>query len=171
MKIIVKDRQSIFDIALIAYQDAMRVFDLIAANPQIENLNSNLTGMTLNYIESKITQKQIIKTLTVSQTPVIVNFNQSLFDLALQYDGKAENVYGLIIRNGLENIAVDPTGIALNYTLNRTTVPIYYRNTGNTIATKPIKATGNLISNFILRQDGSYLLRQDLGKIIRQTNA
>ena len=168
MKLIIKDGQSIFDIALIAYQDASRVYDLISTNP-IENINSVLTGITVNYTESRPLQNEIFVSQKSPNKPIIINFTQSIFDVAIQYYGSVENVYSFIKENGLENIKSNPVGTKLKYTINNTYVPIYFRSINKNIATKVIKDTENIIvSNFILRQDGGYLLRQDGGKFIRQ---
>lgn len=167
MQLEVKYGQSIFDVALICYQDASRAYDLISDNPQIDNINSDLTGMILSYTPATVTQKEALKTITVTQNNVTIGFMQSLFDVALQYYGSADRVYDVIIENGLENLASDPTGINLKYTTNNTFAPLYYRTNNITVATKPIKPTGNEIESFILRTDYGYLLRTDYGKFPR----
>lgn len=168
MNLTVKDGQNIFDVALIAYQDASRVYDIVTANSEIENINSDITGITIEYVQSFLTQKEVVKTVSLTQKPVIINSMQSIFDISLQYYGSAENVFNVITENSLENIHSDPTGIQLKYSINNTPVPIFFRKNNIVVATKPLDPTSNPLSSFILRQDGGYLLRQDGGKFIRQ---
>lgn len=167
MELEVKSGQTIFDVALICYQDASRVYDLIAENPQIENVNSDLTGMVLSYTPATVTQKEVIKTVTPTKVNVTINYSQSLFDIALQYYGAPEKVYDVINENGLESLASDPTGIVLKYTINNTFAPLYYRTNNITVATKPMKATPNIQGSFVLRSSGGYLLRTDGGRFPR----
>lgn len=138
MTITVKNGQTIFDVALIAYQDAARVCDLLEENPQIENLMSDLTGLTLNYTPAVITTKEVIKTVYETKPNVTIRHTQSVFDIALQYYGGAEKVFDFIKENGLESILSDPTAIELKYTLSNEFVPFYFRTNQTTVSTKPL---------------------------------
>lgn len=52
--IIVKEGQTIFDLALQLYGDVSRVYDLISLNSSIENIsNGKLQGLTIVYEDSK----------------------------------------------------------------------------------------------------------------------
>lgn len=141
MNLTVKSEQSIFDIAIIAYQDASRVYDLILGNPSIDNINSEITGLNLEFTKSFLTQKEVIKTTSKSKKSVIINSMQSIFDISLQYYGGAEFAYNVILENNLDNILSDATGIELNYTINNTAVPIFFNKNNILVATKPLEQT------------------------------
>lgn len=138
MTITVKNGQTIFDVAIIAYQDASRVYDLISENPEIESIMSDLTGMTLNYTEAVVTTKEAVKIITDTKPNVTIRQTQSMFDIALQYYGSADKVLEVVNDNNLESIMSDPTGISLNYNLSNEYVPKYFRTKQKTIATKPL---------------------------------
>lgn len=132
--------QSIFDIALLAFQDPSRVYELITSGT-IDNINSEVAGVTFEFTPSKITQKEITKTIAPKVKSVILSQDKTVFDVALQYYGGAEFVYDFIRENGLESIESDPTGITLKYTELSTVVPLYFRKTGKQVATKQSPAT------------------------------
>lgn len=133
----VKYGQNIFDVAIVAYQDASRAMDLIRENPQIESLISDLTGITVTYTPGFITQKKGIKKIVApSQKNVTINSNQTLFDIALQYHGGADKILDVVIALGVDSMLSDPTGFNLSYTENKTAVPLYFRRIGGKIGTK-----------------------------------
>jgi hypothetical protein len=149
---------TIFDVALIAYQDASLAYQLIKENPAIESIDSDLTGILITYTPQIITTKEVIKTPSVIKRSVTISSDQSVFDIALQYFGGAENVYSFIKSNGLESILSDPTGLELNYQVNKTFVPEYFRQTGGNVANKyPIIVSGI----GLLQEDGTLLLQED----------
>ena len=127
--------QSIFDIALLAFQDPSRVYELIDSGT-IDNINSEVAGVAFEFTPSKITQKEITKTIAVRPKIVTISQDKTPFDVALQYYGGAEFVYDFVRENGLESIESDPTGITLQYTELNTVVPLYFRKTGKQVSTK-----------------------------------
>jgi hypothetical protein len=131
-----KSEDTIFDVALLAYQDASRVLDILLNNPQIDNVNSDLTGVSITYIPEVITTKESIKTASILPKNVTISFDQSVFDIALQYYGGVENVFKFIVENGIDNINSDITGLKLKYTQNNTYIPLYFRINNKNIATK-----------------------------------
>jgi len=155
--------QTIFDLALYCYNDATLVYNLINENSFITDILMDLTGLTLFYtpIESvKYEAKQNTQTLN---KVVTIKKEQSLFDLSLQYYGDVESVYNLIQSNSyLDSILTDNFNAnVLNYTSEINYVNSYFSKNLIDIATKP-----NVITNYLLQEDGSYLLQEDNFKII-----
>lgn len=136
MNYTVKQGQSIFDVAILAYQDASNIVALLKDNPDI-SINDDLTGIEVEFTPSVVTQKEVIKTVKEVKANVTINSSQSVFDIALQYYGSAENVVRFLKENrAVDNINGDPTGISLNYQLNNEFVPKFYRRNFYTLATK-----------------------------------
>ena len=161
MRLEVKYGQTIFDVALICYQDASRAYDILAENPTIPNINADLTGYIINYTPASVTQKEVIKTITPTKKSVTIGYSQTLFDVALQYYVGAENVYDLIAKNAIENINSNATGVVLNYDVNNTYAPLYYRINNINVATKPLKITENPTLTYSLLTEGDYFLIQE----------
>lgn len=166
MKYTVSYGQTIFDVALIAYSDASLVYRLMAENPQIENINSDLTGMELSFTQvTSSNPKEALKLQQPLQPKVVISSTQSIIDIALQYTGSAENVYDIILGNQLGNILSDPTGVVLNYTLSNDYVCQYYRANAIAVSTKPLSATsseGSLMmtegGQRLIQENGFYIL-------------
>lgn len=148
MEIRVEQGQTIFDVCLVCYQDAAKVFDLLSDNPQIEDVNSDLSGMTLTYTPSFVTQKEVVKINQSTQKNVTIPNTQTLFDISLQYLGSAERIIELVINNGLDSVLSDPAGIILKYTQSNEFVPAYFRKTGGIVANKEIKYTPSTDTNY-----------------------
>ena len=68
----VKQGQSIFDLALQLYGSADNWIDLIRENPQIENIESDLTGMQLSYVinNSQVQKSYIADSVEVATKPI-----------------------------------------------------------------------------------------------------
>jgi hypothetical protein len=126
--------QSLFDIALVAFQDPSRVYELVAAG-FVENINSEVAGVNFEFTQTKITQKEVVKTIQQKRKVVTISQDQTVFDIALQYYGGPEFVFDFITENGLENIGAEPVGKTLQYTELKTIIPTYFRKKGKTIAT------------------------------------
>jgi hypothetical protein len=165
MTIRVDSEQTIYDIALIAYGDAGKVYLLIAENPTlIDSILSNLTGLTLNYTPASVTRKEAVVKPVTKNINVTIQSTQTLFDIALQYYGSADKVYQLLSENPtIENIlSTDYVGKTLNYTISKLMTPTYYRNNSITISTKDFYiATPAPASQFLLQEDGTGLLQED----------
>ena len=168
MTILVDSSQTIYDIALIAYGDASKALDLIAENPDlIENLESDLTGLTLTYTlsnpivkEARILKKVINKVVTIKS-------EQNIFDLSLQFYGSAEDCINLIQANSfIENLSSSGfEGNELTYVLNNNLAPRYYRNNKIEVATGfPVVEIEGI--DFLLQEDGFYILQENGFKII-----
>ena len=167
MTIKVDSTQTIFDIALIAYGDASKVYDLIAENPDlIENVMTDLTGLTLTYTptnpivkEATIVKKSIAKVVTIKS-------EQNIFDLSLQYYGSAEDCISLIKANTfIENLNSSGfEGNQLNYTLNNNLAPRYYRENKIEVATGfPIFEVAGV--NYLKQENGFFILQENGFKI------
>lgn len=156
--ITVNSSQSIFDVALVAYQDASRIYDLLTDNPHVTNVNSDLTAVSLNYVPSVVIQNRAVLQQVVNKSAVTIGDAQSVFDIAVQYFGGAEFVYDFIDGN-IESIIDDPKGINLNYSVSNLYLPLYFRKKEYNIGSKyPYTDPGN-----ILLQDNGYSLLQDDG--------
>jgi len=136
-EIVVKNGQSIFDIALIAYGDPSMVYTLIQGNG-IDGINEVLTGKTLTYTYSKPHQKETVKINIVTQKIVTILSTQTLFDVALQLYGSAESVFELLSLNpSINNITDDGiTGLNVNYETQQTALPVFFDKEKIVIATK-----------------------------------
>jgi len=169
MTILVQSGQTIFDIALLAYNDASKAYDLITENPElIDNINSDISGLTLFYTPSAPSNKKEATKLTTEQKKnVTIQSTQTLFDLALQYYGAAENIYQLIEDNSFLDsvLSTDYVGKNLNYTLNKGVVATYYRNSLIDVSTKlPYFDIPGI--NYLLQESGYYLLQENGDKLI-----
>lgn len=133
---IVKNGQTIFDFALIAFQDASRVYDIIVPN-NVDGINADITGLDLLFTPEKITDKESIKATSSTQKNVTISDGQTLFDIALQYGGSAESIIQVLLENpGIDSITANATGVELNYTASNLFVPVYFRTTGGNIGTR-----------------------------------
>lgn len=67
-----KSSQTAFDLALQLHGSVDDVFELLAANPEIENLESDVTGVEINYeVNDTFVQKFYINNgATVSSKPI-----------------------------------------------------------------------------------------------------
>ena len=135
--LIVKNGQTIFDIALIAYGDPSQVYELIARN-NIDGINANIDGLNLVYEYKKPPQKETVKINIVTQKVVTIKSTQTLFDVALQLYGSAESVFELMELNPLIDNLTDEsiTGLNVNYVTQRTALPIFFDKEKIVIATR-----------------------------------
>lgn len=167
MTIKVDSGQSIYDICLIAYGDASFTYKLIEENPTlITSVLSDITGLTLNYTPEaySFTSKEAIAIELTTQKNVTIKSTQTLFDVALQYYGSAENVYQLISENPtiIGILDTDYTNKQLGYTENKTKVPSFFRDNSIVVSTKQeVTTNSNVIINYLLQEDGTMLLQED----------
>lgn len=166
MTLTVQSGQTIFDLAVIAYGDASRIYDLIKENPAIQSPLTNLTGLTITYTPSVLVTKEVVKTTTVSNKNVTIQTTQTLFDLALQYYGSAESVFKLLSDNPAIKSLLDNeyAGKNLNYTLSDAKIPLFFRNNGVQISTKDETTLAEYF--YLLQENGFFLLQEDGSKII-----
>lgn len=159
----IKYGETIFDVALIAYQDASRTYDLLRQNPQIQNILSDLTGITVSFIPDVVfTSPNVQKKIISTQKNVSINSGQTLFDIALQYFGDASKIIEIANGLGIDSIISECTGKTLIYTESNDAVSLYFRQTGSTIATNGIVDSINVLSTlnglFIQTQSGQPIL-------------
>lgn len=160
--------QTIFDLALLAYGDASKAYNLIAENPLlIENINSDLQGLTLTYTPSTIPSKEAVKIKGTVKRNVTIQSTQNLFDLSLQYYGSAEKVYDLLSQNPLIVSLLDTeyVGRTLNYNLSNELAPRYYRDNKIDVSTGGIVFINEVGINFLLQENGFFLLQETGDKI------
>ena len=140
MEITVKQGQTVYDVALIAYGDPSAIYDLSRENPTINvSATADLTGLTLTYTQRTTTRKvEAVKNITVPPKVVTISDSQNLFDLALQYYGKPESVYKLLAENStIEGVLIDQlAGKTLTYTESKEFIPVYFVKNQLTVATK-----------------------------------
>jgi hypothetical protein len=168
MIIIVKSDETIFDVALLAYGDVSKVYDLISENPdKIENVISDLTSLNLTYTPSAPEKKEATITVKSTQKNVTMLSSQTLFDIALQYYGSAENVYDLIAENpSIENILdLGYIGMSLSYTESKTMAPIFFRNNNLTVSSR-YPYYDDPIDSYLQQEDSFYILQENGFKII-----
>lgn len=86
---------------------------------------------------------------------------QTLFDLAIQLTGSADNVFDIIdSTTELESLNSDPTQKTVNYTLNGNFAQKHFIANEINVATKPINPV-NSNEGALLKDDGGYLLMDD----------
>jgi hypothetical protein len=160
----VKYGETIFDLALIAYQDASRVVDLINENPNID-LVSDLTGLAISFTPAVIFTKPNVKNkITTTLKNVSISNDKTIFDIALQYFGDAAKALEVVSILGLESVNSDPAGTVLTYTESNESVPLYFRQTGGNIGTKgnvsetAIRVLGTENGDYIVTDNGDYIL-------------
>lgn len=154
--------QTIFDLALYCYNDASLVYDLIAENPTITDINMDLTGLTLVYTPKQVVQYEAKQNAKKLNKLVTIKSEQSLFDLSLQYYGDVSFIYDLIQKNSfIENILVnDVNGNIIELENIKDYVTEFYNKKDLTVGTNTI------VKNFLLQEDGFYLLQENGSKIL-----
>lgn len=92
---LVKDGQTLFDLALQLYGDVSKVYELIALNSSIENINSNdLQGVTITYNDPKNDVSEFFK-----NKPVVLSNRYPEVDSG-KYCLLQENGFFLLLENG-----------------------------------------------------------------------
>jgi hypothetical protein len=154
--------QTIFDLALYCYNDASLVYDLISENPTITDISMDLTGLTLVYTPKQVVQYEAKQNAKKLNKLVTIKSEQSLFDLSLQYYGDVSFIYDLIQKNSfIENILVnDVNGNIIELENIKDYVTEFYNKKDLTVGTNTI------VKNFLLQEDGFYLLQENGSKIL-----
>lgn len=154
----VKSSQTIFDICLIAYKDATKVYQLISENTNITDIGMDLTGLTLVYTPTNYISNEVIQNTKKLNKLVTIKSEQSIFDLSLQYYGSLDNIYDLIQNNSFIDsiINTEINGNILILNNDKNFVNEYYRKNSINIGTKKPFA-----NNYLLNEDGSYLLQEN----------
>ncbi len=154
--------QSIFDLALYCYNDASLAYDLISENPQITDINMDLTGLTLVYTPKQAVKYEAKENAKKNNKLVTIKSEQSLFDLSLQYYGDVSFIYELIQNNSFIDSILDNELNANNLgeITKKNYVNEYYSKRGINIGSK------TYFKGFLLQEDGYYLLQEDGYKIL-----
>ncbi len=155
--------QTIFDLALYCYNDAGLVYDLISENPQITDINMDLTGLTLVYTPKEVVKYEAKQNAKTVNKLVTIKSEQTLFDLSLQYYGDVSFVYQLIQENTYLDSILSESYNSNILTLNaeKNYVNNYYSKFSIEVGTKPID-----FNAYLLTEDGGYLLQEDGFKIL-----
>ena len=98
----ITNNQTLFDVALQLYGSAEAIFDVIANNSNVENLETDLTGLTINYeINNTFAQKYYInKGITVATKSIEYYNATNAASILLQENGfylLQENGYKILI--------------------------------------------------------------------------
>lgn len=159
--------QTIFDLALFCYNDAGLVYDLISENPQITDINMDLTGLTLVYTPKQVVKYEAKQNAKKLNKLVTIKSEQSLFDLSLQYYGDVSFVYQLIQENTYLDSILSESYSSNILTLNaeKNYVNNYYAKYSIEVGTKPKVIVVEGVS-YLLQENGSYLLQENGSKII-----
>jgi hypothetical protein len=154
--------QTIFDLALFCYNDAGLVYNLIAENTIITDISMDLTGLTLVYTPKEVVKFEAKQNAKKLNKLVTIKSEQSLFDLSLQYYGDVSFIYDLIQKNSfIENILVnDINGNIIELENIKDYVTEFYNKKDLTVGTNTI------VKNFLLQEDGFYLLQENGSKIL-----
>jgi hypothetical protein len=161
--------QTIFDLALYCYNDASLVYDLIAENPTITDINMDLTGLTLVYTPKQVVKYEAKQNAKKLNKLVTIKSEQSLFDLSLQHYGDVSFVYQLIKENTYLDSILSESYSSNILTLNaeKNYVNNYYAKAGIEIGTKPkVIVIDGVSVNYLLQENGGYLLQENGDKII-----
>jgi hypothetical protein len=159
--------QSIFDLALYCYNDASLVYDLISENPQITDINMDLTGLTLVYTPKQVVKYEAKQNAKKLNKLVTIKSEQSLFDLSLQYYGDVSFIYQLIQENTYLDSILSESYSSNILTLNaeKNYVNNYYAKYSIEVGTKPKVIVVEGVS-YLLQENGDYLLQENGSKII-----
>lgn len=158
----IQQQQDLFDIALLAYNDASKVYDLILNNPDLDSLIVSNVGKTVTYEPIKIFKKSAVAIKQNINKVVTIKAEQTIFDLSLQHYGSVENVYNLIQDNSFLDsiINVEISGNTLNLSDFKNFVSSYYKKYNINVGTKPI---GIIDTNEYLLQENGYKILQENG--------
>lgn len=166
MIIVGKQQQSIFDISLLAYNEASSVYDLILGNDNLDSILSVIVGESISYIPIVKTVKYEAKQNVVKVNKLVtIKSEQTIFDLSLQYYGDATLAFDVINSNNIDSLLSDDyTGNIFNLLPIDNYISNYYKKIGVNIGTKPIKGIKKI--NYLLQENGFYLLQENGFKII-----
>ncbi len=151
------------------YNDASLVYDLIAENPTITDINMDLTGLTLVYTPKQVVKYEAKQNAKKLNKLVTIKSEQSLFDLSLQHYGDVSFVYQLIKENTYLDSILSESYSSNILTLNaeKNYVNNYYAKAGIEIGTKPkVIVIDGVSVNYLLQENGGYLLQENGDKII-----
>jgi hypothetical protein len=159
----VNSDQSIFDVALFCYNDASLVYNLIDENPTITDISMDLTGLTLVYTPIKLIKYEARENSNKVQKVVTIKQQQNLFDLSLQHYGSIEFIYDLIQNNTFIDsiLSNNLSSYVLANGWDKNYVNEFYVKGNIDLGTEEPK-----VSNFLLLEDGFYLLQENGYKII-----
>lgn len=165
MKYTIKYGQSLTDVSFTLYQDVRYVYDLVAANPVLDNIdNTTIVGLEIDYTPIVVGSfKPVVAKSPVQNISTTVHSGQTLFDLSLQLFGTSERVYDVIALLGLENIdAENFTGTKFNSIADKTMIPVFVRKNKITFNTGQSVFGGGIITpNEKEFQDGVLFEFQD----------
>jgi hypothetical protein len=162
----VKQNQTIFDMALLAYNDASMAYDLIQGNDNIENILTDIAGLNVVYTPVKIIKFEAVSNSRKVNNLVTIKAEQTIFDLSLQYYGDVEKVYDLVQDNNFIDSVLSSEIVGKTLTLRdvKNYVTDWYVKNRVNVGTKPITQIDS--NYYLLQENGYYLLQENGYKII-----
>jgi hypothetical protein len=162
----VKQGQNIFDMALLAYNDASMVYDLIQENDNIENILTDVVGLDVVYTPVKIIKFEAVSNAKKLNNVVTIKSEQTIFDLSLQHYGDVEKVYDLVHDNDFIDsvLSSDIVGETLTLRDVKNYVTDWYIKNRVNVGTKPTMQKD--LNSYLLQENGYYLLQENGYKII-----
>ena len=162
----VKQGQNIFDMALLAYNDASMVYDLIQENDNIENILTDVVGLDVVYTPVKIIKFEAVSNAKKINNVVTIKAEQTIFDLSLQHYGDVEKVYDLVHDNDFIDsvLSSDIVGETLTLRDVKNYVTDWYIKNRVNVGTKPTMQKD--LNSYLLQENGYYLLQENGYKII-----
>jgi hypothetical protein len=162
----VKQTQTIFDMALLAYNDASMAYTLIQENDNIENILYDIVGLDVVYTPVKIIKFEAVSNSKKVNNVVTIKAEQTIFDLSLQYYGDVEKVYYLVQDNNFIDslLSSDIVGETLTLRDVKNYVTDWYVKNRVNVGTKPTKPKD--LNDYLLQENGYYLLQENGYKII-----
>lgn len=169
----IKSNQSVSDLVMATYGDLSYAYKLISDNPQISNINADLSSL----VSREIIFTPVNKTspLAIQPKTTIVDSNlltyssrdgQNINDICLQVYGTLNLVYKLMQDNNWKDInTYPPAGTRFNYLATL----IYNPQFKSYLSKNKIHINTGTIpddSKYLLQEDGfDFLLEDDTGKI------
>jgi len=161
----VNNGQTLFDLALNAYQDASGILKLIQENEGVlTDMLQDASGLTIQYTPELKTLKEAVSVKNPKDKVVTIADRQNIFDLSLQYYGKAEKALELVQANSFADLLEDAKGKTLIYTKSNDVVQNYYFKNSINIATGGIFVGSEF--SYLLQENGFYILQENNDKIL-----
>lgn len=132
MQYVIKQKQSIYDVALELYGDSSYAVKLVNENPLLLDLdNANIYGITVNYdetIKPTIKYNLVVSNFVIPDTEdvYVSKKGQSIYDLSFEYGYGIENIVEFINLINIESLnSGDVSGKSIYVTKRQNNVTDY----------------------------------------------
>lgn len=161
--------ESVFDLAIKLYGDISYSVKLMNENSNITGLSMDLEGMTIVYDsdfkKTAVTPLviNVTKKINIAQSYQPTDY-QTIFDIALMLNGSFDGIVDLIRNSTITEFNEDIENTdRFSYTKVSNQITDWVNSTGQIFQSK----TGtNITGNFLLQENGAFLLLQTGGKIV-----